>query len=128
MIVLCVAEMYRLANRLISSSPSTCHALKSVVLRPLPVTSVPQRRHYAKELRFGADARRPMLRGVDILADAVAVTMGPKVKHPNSSIITPPIAGALSDDARLTADDYLSRTSGPSPEQRGLGRLKLAQR
>jgi chaperonin GroEL len=32
----------------------------------------------AKEVRFSADARARMLRGVDILADAVRVTLGPK--------------------------------------------------
>ena len=32
----------------------------------------------AKDLRFGGDARQRMLRGVDILADAVKVTLGPK--------------------------------------------------
>lgn len=32
-----------------------------------------------KELKFGADARASMLKGVDILTDAVAVTLGPKV-------------------------------------------------
>lgn len=37
------------------------------------------RRHYAKDVRFGTDVRALMLQGVDILADAVAVTMGPKV-------------------------------------------------
>ena len=36
-------------------------------------------RCYAKDLKFGADARALMLQGVDLLADAVAVTMGPKV-------------------------------------------------
>lgn len=36
-------------------------------------------RHYAKDIKFGADARALMLQGVDLLADAVAVTMGPKV-------------------------------------------------
>lgn len=35
-------------------------------------------RSYAKDIRFGADVRAQMLAGVDILADAVAVTMGPK--------------------------------------------------
>ncbi|KAG9349325.1 hypothetical protein JZ751_027768 [Albula glossodonta] len=35
-------------------------------------------RSYAKDLKFGADARALMLQGVDVLADAVAVTMGPK--------------------------------------------------
>ena len=32
----------------------------------------------AKDLRFGGDARQRMLRGVNILADAVAVTLGPR--------------------------------------------------
>ncbi len=35
----------------------------------------------AKEVKFGADARRHMLRGVDILADAVKVTLGPKGRN-----------------------------------------------
>ena len=35
----------------------------------------------AKEVRFGADARERMLRGVDILADAVKVTLGPKGRN-----------------------------------------------
>lgn len=38
-------------------------------------------RAYAKDVKFGADARALMLQGVDLLADAVAVTMGPKVTH-----------------------------------------------
>ena len=32
----------------------------------------------AKEVRFSQDARERMLRGVDILANAVKVTLGPK--------------------------------------------------
>ncbi|CAG9789277.1 unnamed protein product [Diatraea saccharalis] len=36
------------------------------------------KRGFAKEVRFGPDVRSLMLQGVDILADAVAVTMGPK--------------------------------------------------
>ncbi|MBO6038126.1 MAG: chaperonin GroEL [Acetobacter sp.] len=35
----------------------------------------------AKEVKFGADARHRMLRGVDILADAVKVTLGPKGRN-----------------------------------------------
>jgi chaperonin GroEL len=35
-------------------------------------------RGMAKDIRFGADARLPLLAGVNKLADAVAVTMGPK--------------------------------------------------
>ncbi|CAF4606033.1 unnamed protein product [Rotaria sp. Silwood1] len=39
------------------------------------------RRSLAKEIKFGADARALMLQGVDILADAVAITMGPKGRN-----------------------------------------------
>ncbi len=35
----------------------------------------------AKDVRFSADARTRMLRGVDILADAVKVTLGPKGRN-----------------------------------------------
>lgn len=36
-------------------------------------------RGYAKDLKFGSEGRKAILSGVDLLADAVAVTMGPKV-------------------------------------------------
>lgn len=49
--------------------------LRSAVLRQANVRS------YAKDVRFGPEVRALMLQGVDILADAVAVTMGPKVKE-----------------------------------------------
>src|ERR1700721_2711898 len=35
----------------------------------------------AKDGKFGADAREKLLRGVDILADAVQVTLGPKGRN-----------------------------------------------
>ena len=35
----------------------------------------------SKDVRFGGDAREHMLRGVDILADAVKVTLGPKGRN-----------------------------------------------
>jgi chaperonin GroEL len=35
----------------------------------------------AKDVKFGSDARDRMLRGVDILADAVKVTLGPKGRN-----------------------------------------------
>src|ERR1700727_2957042 len=35
----------------------------------------------AKDVKFGADARERMLRGIDILADAVQVTLGPKGRN-----------------------------------------------
>ncbi len=58
-------NMYRLAKTL---SRTTSPLIQHVVRRSL-----------AKDIKFGADARVLMLQGVDILADAVAVTMGPKV-------------------------------------------------
>ena len=36
-------------------------------------------RGLAKDLKFGNDARAEMLKGVNMLADAVSVTLGPKV-------------------------------------------------
>lgn len=39
-------------------------------------------RSYAKDIKYGEDARSSMLVGVDILAKAVAATLGPKVKKP----------------------------------------------
>src|SRR5450755_1694478 len=35
----------------------------------------------AKDVKFGADAREQMLRGVDILAEAVKVTLGPRGRN-----------------------------------------------
>src|SRR6187455_2897244 len=35
----------------------------------------------AKDVKFSGDARQRMLRGVDILADAVKVTLGPKGRN-----------------------------------------------
>ncbi len=35
----------------------------------------------AKDVRFGEEARSLMLRGIDILADAVKVTLGPKGRN-----------------------------------------------
>src|SRR5215468_2425829 len=35
----------------------------------------------AKDVRFSSDAREKMLRGVDVLADAVKVTLGPKGRN-----------------------------------------------
>ena len=70
------ARYLRSAGHLVSRSPAAVHRLA-----PAAAATVQQARFYpAKELKFGADARIAMLQGVDILADAVAVTMGPKVR------------------------------------------------
>jgi len=52
--------------------------MRSLALRKAYQGSQLQR-WYAKDVRFGPEVRALMLQGVDILADAVAVTMGPKV-------------------------------------------------
>ncbi|KAJ8451186.1 hypothetical protein Cgig2_013958 [Carnegiea gigantea] len=39
------------------------------------------RNYAAKEIRFGEDARRSMLKGIEELADAVKVTMGPRGRN-----------------------------------------------
>ena len=49
-----------------------------------PAANALMRRNMAKDVRFGADVRKEMLKGVDILADAVSVTMGPKVTSERS--------------------------------------------
>jgi len=67
--------MLRLPSRVVAHVAR--RALRPAVCSPAVVH---QRRGYAaKELRFGAEARHQMLQGVDMLADAVAITMGPKV-------------------------------------------------
>lgn len=53
-------------------------SLRNVAIRHANQVSQTQR-WYAKDVRFGPEVRALMLQGVDILADAVAVTMGPKV-------------------------------------------------
>lgn len=51
------------------------------VLRVAAARQVAASRGYAKDVRFGPEVRALMLQGVDVLADAVAVTMGPKVGY-----------------------------------------------
>jgi len=67
--------MFRLPSRVVAHVAR--RALRPAACSPAVVH---QRRGYAaKDLRFGAEARHQMLQGVDLLADAVAITMGPKV-------------------------------------------------
>lgn len=53
--------------------------LRNVAIRQANQIAQVQRCWYAKDVRFGAEVRALMLQGVHVLADAVAVTMGPKV-------------------------------------------------
>ena len=68
-------KMFRLPSAVVANVAR--RALRPAVCSPAVMH---QRRGYAaKDLRFGAEARHQMLQGVDTLADAVAITMGPKV-------------------------------------------------
>ena len=54
--------------------------LMGLVLNVQIGSRISWRRNYAaKDIKFGVEARSLMLRGVEELADAVKVTMGPKV-------------------------------------------------
>ena len=46
----------------------------------------------AKEVTFGSEARDKMLKGVDILADAVKVTLGPALLSRHRQECRPPLA------------------------------------
>ena len=67
------AALYRPTSRLLASSSAK---------------ALTQARFYpANDLKFGQEARSNMLKGVDMLADAVAVTMGPKVRSWESQCV-----------------------------------------
>ena len=57
----------------------------------------------AKDVKFGRDARERILRGVDILADAVKVTLGPK--------------GRTWSSTRASVPRASPRTALPSPKE-----------
>ena len=69
--------MYRVQNLVRSTLTQTKIARSHV----LPSISALSNRSYAKDVTFGAESRQKMLEGVDILANAVAVTMGPKGRN-----------------------------------------------
>ena len=49
--------------------------------RRVPLNMTPARGMASKEIKFGNEARALLLQGVDRLADAVKVTLGPKVRR-----------------------------------------------
>ncbi|KAG8380099.1 hypothetical protein BUALT_Bualt07G0158400 [Buddleja alternifolia] len=68
--------MYRVAGAAIASS------IRSSTSRKLVCSRVVSSRHYvAKDISFGTGARAAMLAGVNELAEAVKVTMGPKGRN-----------------------------------------------
>lgn len=65
--------------RLAARAASTLRASHASFAVPTAALHTGQRR-FAKDIKFGAESRTLMLQGVDVLADAVAVTLGPKVR------------------------------------------------
>ena len=68
-------RMYRLPNVL-----RTAGLCKRVLNPQLAASLSTSNSCNAKELKLGRDGRSAMLKGVEILAEAVAATLGPKVK------------------------------------------------
>ena len=73
-------------------------ALTSRSIAPQSIKTIVARRGYAghKELKFGVEGRAALLKGVDILAKAVAVTLGPKgrnviIEQSYGRLIQPPM-------------------------------------
>jgi len=64
--------------RPVSRMALTMARSQNLAVRSLSTSS---QRYNAKDIKFGGDVRALMLQGVDILADAVAVTMGPKGRN-----------------------------------------------
>jgi hypothetical protein len=61
------------------SPPPLSPFQQALALPALQAVSQVQQRHYAKDVRYGIEARNSVLMGVNKLADAVQVTLGPKV-------------------------------------------------
>lgn len=62
-----------------SSAASACDTCRPV-LQTQTFSALQTRGYAAKELRFGDECRAGLLAGVEKLADAVQVTLGPKVR------------------------------------------------
>src|SRR5581483_1654472 len=80
------APRSRLAGRMSSSSASRTCSRRSPGRKNWPASApnqlVTRRLEMAhKELKFREDARRSLERGVNVLADAVKVTLGPKGRY-----------------------------------------------
>jgi chaperonin GroEL len=75
----------------------------------------------AKEVRFSVDARDKMLRGVDILNNAVKVTLGPKGR--NVELDKSFGAPRITKDGVTVAKEMSLKTSSRTWERRWCARL-----
>ena len=85
----CSIACYRMLSKATRTAPALLRtASVTLATRSTIVGSslVAQRRTYAKDIKFGNDGRYEMLKGVNKLADAVSVTLGPK-----GTLLFPPL-------------------------------------
>jgi len=82
-IPVCTKERKKMFSLSRSNIVRRAGAVASVqrTLAPAVATVMPRRNYAAKDVRFGNDGRQAMLEGVNKLADAVAVTLGPKGRN-----------------------------------------------
>jgi len=75
-------KFYTSPNHMLRASSRTA-ALRAPAVgaaaRRVPLNVTPARGMASKEIKFGNEARALLLQGVDRLAEAVKVTLGPKV-------------------------------------------------
>ncbi|RUS21668.1 hypothetical protein BC937DRAFT_91905 [Endogone sp. FLAS-F59071] len=73
--------MYRFASQAIKPAVSRLPTVASLPARSTATPVLTRLYSTHKELKFGVEGRAALLKGVDILAKAVAVTLGPKGRH-----------------------------------------------
>lgn len=73
--------MYRFASQAIKPTVSRLSTVASLPARSTATPVLTRLYSTHKELKFGVEGRAALLKGVDILAKAVAVTLGPKGRH-----------------------------------------------
>jgi chaperonin GroEL len=61
--------------------PVISSLLRPQILSASSLSSVSQNRYASRDVRFGSEARSLLLKGVDRLADAVSVTLGPRGRN-----------------------------------------------
>lgn len=76
------SRMYRVSRALRSTTGHLSRVYGAQTSSAISASHLQQsRRGNAKDIKFGSEVRAQMLTGVDVLADAVAVTMGPKGRN-----------------------------------------------
>ena len=74
-------KVQRIHNFFLFYSPHTIMLVRSKFVRASRLALQAQRQASGKVVKFGVEGRALMLQGVDLLADAVQVTLGPKGRN-----------------------------------------------